>query len=413
MRVYGIRNLKRILFTCLGDFMTRRSTFYAAVLAVLLAVLAPAGPAGAKVLDPSTDPFFAAPANLAGLAPGTVIRSRPVDTKVLPGIPMNARSTQILVRSNDAKNRPAAVSATILVPKYKDLNDLLAYQPATDSLGAKCEPSYGLQTGTEKEAALVKMALAKGLTVVVPDHQGPRHAFAAGPMAAHAVLDSIRGALASPESELEGPATKVAMMGYSGGALATGWAAQLQPVYAPEIDLVGVASGGTPADLEAAASTMDGTLDGGGLFVGAAFGVMREYPELLTVLNAKGLAYADRIKDQCIYQLVTHAFDSVKKYSDSPDPLREPVAQAVLTELKLGGDLAPTVPYYLWHSTLDQLIPYRVAPALRDDWCSQSTPVKLVTDRLSEHITGAVKYAAPAQRWLMDRYAGKPVTGAC
>jgi hypothetical protein len=371
-------------------------------------------PAGAaKVLDPATDPFFQAPANLAALTPGTVIRSRPVDAKVVPGVPMNARSTQILVRSNDAKNQPAAVSATILVPKYKDVNHLLAYQPATDSLGAKCEPSYGLQTGTEKEASLVKMALAKGLTVVVPDHQGPRHAFAAGTMAAHAVLDSVRGTLASPEAELNGASTKVGLMGYSGGAIATGWAAQLQPAYAPELNVVGVASGGTPADLEAAASTMDGTLDGGGLFVGAAIGVMREYPELLTVLNAKGIAYAAKIKDQCLVQLTTHAFDSVKKYSDSPDPLREPVAQAVLHELKMGGTLHPTAPVYLWHSTLDQLIPYRVAPALRDDWCSQGTKVELVTDRLSEHISGAFKYAAPAQRWLMDRYAGKPVTGAC
>ena len=389
----------------------RRSNLIAAS-AVLLVVLSPATPASA-VQDPATDPFFAAPANLAELAPGTVIRSRPVDTKVAPGLPMNAKSTQILVRSTDAKNHPAAVTATILVPKWKDLNHLLAYQPATDSLGARCEPSYLLQTGGEKEASLVKMALAKGLTVVVPDHQGPRHAFAAGPMAAHAVLDSVRGALASPEAELVGPTTKVAMMGYSGGAIATGWAAQLQPDYAPEINLVGAASGGTPADLEAAASTMDGTLDGGGLFVGAAFGVMREYPELLSLMNAKGLAYAEKIKDQCLAQLVTHAFDSVKKYSDSPDPLREPVAQAVLSELKMGGTLAPTAPIYLWHSTLDQLIPYRVAPALRDDWCSQGTSVKLVTDHLSEHITGAVKYAAPAQRWLMDRYAGKPVTGAC
>lgn len=386
-------------------------TLIAAALAMVL--IAPASPAGAAPPDPDTDPFFEAPANLADLAPGTVIRSRAVQSFLIPGIPMAKKSQQILVRSNDAKDRPAAVAATILVPRSRDLNQLLAYQPATDSLGAKCEPSYQLQTGQEKEAALINSALTKGLTVVVPDHQGPRHAFAAGPMAAHAVLDSIRGTLASPEAELNGASTKVAMMGYSGGAIATGWAAQLHPDYAPEIDLAGVASGGTPADLEAAEGSMDGTLDGGGLFVGAALGVAREYPELLTLLNEKGLAYAERIKDQCLPQLVTHVFDSVKKYSDSPDPLREPVAQEVLTELKMGGDLAPTAPVYLWHSRLDQLIPYRVAPALRDDWCSQGTKVQLKTDRLSEHLIGGVTYAEPAQRWLLDRLAGKPPTGTC
>lgn len=78
-----------------------------------------------------------------------------------------------------------------------------------------------------------------------------------------------------------------------------------------------------------------------------------------------------------------------------------------------GGDLAPTAPVCLWHSKLDQLIPYRVAPALRDDWCSQGTQVKLVTDRLSEHVVGGVTYAGPALSWLSDRYAGEPVTSTC
>lgn len=390
----------------------RRSTLVSAVLAVLFALFAPAGPAAAAPEDPATDPFFEAPANLADLAPGTVIRTRAVKTKLLPGVPLGASAFQILVRSNDAKDRPAAVAATVILPRNPK-KQVLAYQPAIDSLGAKCNPSFTLQNGNEKEAALIGQGLNRGLTVVVPDHEGPRHAFAAGPMAAHAVLDSIRGTLASPEAQLDGAATKVAMMGYSGGAIATGWAAQLQPDYAPELNVVGVASGGTPADLEAAEGSMDGTLDGGGLFVGAAIGVTREYPELLTLLNDKGLARAEQIKDQCLYQLVTHAFDSVKKYSDSPDPMREPVAQAVLNELKMGGDLAPTAPYYLWHSTRDQLIPFRVAPALRDDWCSQGTQVKLVTDGISEHITGAFKYASPALTWLSERFAGKPVTGAC
>jgi hypothetical protein len=393
--------------------MARRFILFAAALVGLVLVV-PAAPAGAAPPNPDSDPFLAAPANLADLAPGSVFRSRPVSTFVVPGVPLTARAHQILLRSNDAKNQPAAVVATILVPKKNDRNQVLAYQPATDSLGAKCEPSYQLQTGAEKEAALIQTALNRGLTVVVPDHQGPRHAFAAGPMAAHAVLDSVRGTLASPEAELPGPSTKVVMMGYSGGAIATGWAAQLHPDYAPDLDVVGVASGGTPADLEAAAASMDGTLDGGGLFVGAAFGVMREYPELLSLINQRGLDYAERIKDQCLYELTSHAFDSVKKYSDSPDPLREPVAQQVLTELKMGGPLAPTAPVYLWHSTLDQLIPYRVAPALRDDWCSQGTKVQLVTDRLlSEHITGAIKYADPAQRWLLDRLDGKPLPATC
>jgi hypothetical protein len=43
------------------------------------------------------------------------------------------------------------------------------------------------------------------------------------------------------------------MWGYSGGAAAVGWAAALKANYAPELNIVGVAQGGTPANLTAAA----------------------------------------------------------------------------------------------------------------------------------------------------------------
>jgi hypothetical protein len=186
----------------------RLATFTALAVGLLVGTVPTSPAASAAIPDPATDPFFVAPANLADLAPGTVIRKRPVSTKLVGyaglGLPIPAKSFQILVRSNDAKNRPAAVTATVLVPLYGARHQLLAYQPATDSLGATCEPSYGLQAGTEKEAAVIATAVGAGLTVVVPDHEGPRHAYAAGRMAGHAVLDSVRGALATPDSELPG-----------------------------------------------------------------------------------------------------------------------------------------------------------------------------------------------------------------
>lgn len=49
------------------------------------------------------------------------------------------------------------------------------------------------------------------------------------------------------------------MWGYSGGAAAIGWAAALQPSYAPDINLAGAAHGGTPANLTAAAVYLNGS----------------------------------------------------------------------------------------------------------------------------------------------------------
>lgn len=401
--------------------MTRLTALVVACLAIASLGLQPppAVALGTTPQDPATDPFFVAPADLAELTPGTVIRKRKVSVNLVGGgglgVPLVLASAyQILVRSTDAKDRPAAVTATLLVPVFGARRQLLAYQPATDSLGAKCEPSYTLQTGEEKEAAFMALGLAKGLTVVVPDHQGPRHAYAAGRMAGHAVLDSIRGALATPEAKLAGAGTRVGMVGYSGGAIATGWAAELHPTYAAELNVTGVVSGGTPADLELAGSLMDGSVSGG-LFLGASVGMMREYPELKSILNDKGLAMVEAIKDECSGDLaLNHAFASVKDYSDHPDPLRTPVAQTVLADNKMGiGSTAPRAPVLLWHSKFDELIPHPAAAELYQRWCDRDGRVQLVTDYTSEHVTGAAVMAPEALLWLFDRYDGKPLGATC
>ncbi|WP_109506891.1 lipase family protein [Nocardioides speluncae] len=390
----------------------------ACLLIASLGLQAPPASALGTPPDPATDPFYAAPANLAELQPGTVIRKRKVSVNLVGGggigVPLVlATSYQILVRSNDAKDRPAAVAATVLVPVFGARRQLLAYQPATDSLGAQCEPSYTLQTGGEKEATFMALGLAKGLTVVVPDHQGPRHAYAAGRMAGHAVLDSIRGALATPEAKLAGPGTKVGMIGYSGGAIATGWAAELHPTYAPELNVAGAVSGGTPADLELAGSFMDGSAFSG-LFLGASLGMMREYPELGSILNEKGRAFAEQIKDECSGELALHAFQSVKDYSDHPDPLRTQVAQTVLHENKMGvGSTAPRAPVLLWHSKFDELIPHQAATELHQRWCDRGARVRLVTNYTSEHVIGALLMVPEALTWLLDRYDGKPLGATC
>ncbi|WP_253813695.1 lipase family protein [Nocardia amikacinitolerans] len=76
--------------------------------------------------------------------------------------------------------------------------------------------------------------------MLVPDHQGPRQAYAAGLMAGHAVLDSVRAAVRTPHLGLHHAAPTI-VTGYSGGAIASGWAAQLAPKYALELNLVGAA----------------------------------------------------------------------------------------------------------------------------------------------------------------------------
>src|SRR4029450_2829739 len=102
--------------------------------------------------SPDDDAFYAAPAGFEARAPGTILRSRSVTVTGL-GIPLPVRSTQMLVRSTDAKGQPTAVVSTLMLPLtiYFGRRPLLSYQPATDSLGDQCNPSSLLRLGLEKE----------------------------------------------------------------------------------------------------------------------------------------------------------------------------------------------------------------------------------------------------------------------
>jgi len=374
----------------------------------------PAGGTGSGPAEPANDPFYRPPAGFESAAPGTVLATRPVAVKGL-GLPVPVDASQFLVRSTDAKDAPTAVVGTLMVPKGPypaGVRPLVSYQPATDSLGDQCNPSYKLQTGTEYELPLMMQALQHGWAVVVTDYEGPQNAFAAGRMAGHAVLDGIRAAEAQPGAGLAGAATPVGLWGYSGGGLATSWAAELQPGYAPELAIAGVASGGTPADFQAAVRQIDGGI-ASGLVLLASTGLTRAYPEMLTLLNDAGRDMVRRIGDMCVGEAVsTFPYRHLNEFTTSKEPLAEPVARAVLETNHLGR-LTPKAPVFLYHSVWDELIPFTSARALQADWCRGGGHVTLYADALSEHSSLAVSGAPLAVSYLGSRFAGIDVPATC
>ncbi|MEV6899429.1 lipase family protein [Amycolatopsis sp. NPDC051372] len=103
------------------------------------------------------------------------------------------------------------------------------------------------------------------------------------------------------DRHLSGPSTPTGLIGYSGGALASEWANELQPRYAPELKFAGVAAGGVPADLDYIARRIDGG-PFAGIYVGAAVGLARAYPgiDTDTLLNARGKQAFAEVGGQCI-----------------------------------------------------------------------------------------------------------------
>jgi hypothetical protein len=133
---------------------------------------------------PLGEPWFDPPAGFENYSPGTVLNTRAVTVGPLL---TPVRSTQILFRTTDSKDRPVAGATTVIVPTAPwagpGTRPVVAYNMAIDSLGQTCAPSWTLPRGIAPEIAAVQLFLAKNYAVVVTDHQGPRQAYAAGRMA--------------------------------------------------------------------------------------------------------------------------------------------------------------------------------------------------------------------------------------
>ncbi|MFG3440666.1 lipase family protein [Nonomuraea sp. NPDC047897] len=360
----------------------------------------------------------ATPARAAGA--GDVVSARPTTVYLLPGklleVPVN--TWHVLYRSTSATGAPNTVSGTLLVPKASyalGKRPIVGYATGTHGLGDQCAPSASMREGREAELAFVSLLLLKGFAVVVTDYEGlgtpGTHTYMAGISQGHAVLDSIRAAVRVPGSGLSASAP-VAVMGYSQGGASAGWAAQLQPSYAPDLRLKGAAAGGVPADLSAVATHLEGGPDFG-LAAAAGVGFDAAYPELdlEADLNERGRALMADAADDCVGDLDKLAG---LRFSDlSPvDLLNQPKWQARLTANRLGA-LPPRVPMFLYHARGDQIIPYAVGQTLRSEYCRAGVNTRWVSLPAPDHVTGAVEGGPLAIEWLTLRLLGLPAFGNC
>lgn len=361
---------------------------------------------------PYDDPFYIPPAGFQNAAPGTNLRSRSVTVTLPAGIPVPVRATQTLFRTTDTQGRPVTSVQTLLMPGIPWLigkRPLVGFQTPIDGTGDQCNPSYKLQTGGETEnLAQAAPLLLKGYAVTMVDYEGPRNAYGAGVMAGQATLDGVRAAQRVSGSGLAGSNTPVALWGYSGGAIATGWAAQLQPSYAPELKLKAVALGGTPIDFISIGRRMDGSFMSG-IFLLGVVGVSREYSELDSfrpLLNDAGREVERKLADVCIGDAaLMYPFRKFSDFTTVADPLSDPRAVEFAEKLKM-GKIGPKAPVYLYHGLLDEGMPFEDAVKLKQNWCAKGTRVKWSVNPIGDHIITAAAEVPGVVKYISDRFDG-------
>lgn len=363
---------------------------------------------------PSGDAFYVPPSPLPSGQHGDIIWCRPSASPV-----SGASAWQILYLSTTAGGQATAISGTVLVPQaaYAGTRPVMAYAPGTQGWGDQCAPSREMAAGDFDEQFAVNNLLGKGWAVVVTDYPGlgtpGNEAYNVGIPEGYGVLDALRAATLLPGAGLSAGAP-MGIEGYSQGGGAADWAAQLQPSYAPGLDLLGVAAGGTPANLQAVASNINGTI-WFAFLAGSAQGFNTVYPslDLNSELTPAGQTAMAQLETMCQAQgLLTYAGKKIQDYTvGGINPMTEPRWEAVLDANNLGA-MKPAVPLYEYHGYLDEIIPYSVEQALHSQYCAMGVRTDLA-GYVGDHILTQVLAQTDVVNWLSARVAGIPAASNC
>ncbi|MFC4374271.1 lipase family protein [Nocardia halotolerans] len=408
----------------------------------------------AVVSHAATDDFFVAGdgIDLASLAPGTVLKTRTLKYHVV-GVDTPMTAVQVLYRSTNALGEPVANVTSIVRPPASDGSKVVSFQSMYDSLNPADSPSRAIagdvQIGgattsgsniaggsvlVSGETAAFAPLLAQGYTVVIPDTEGPGANFAAGPEYGLHTLFSLRAARSTPETGISGRA-EIGLMGYSGGAIATNWAAILAPAYAPDIeaDLVGAAEGGV---LVAPANNLryaNGSLGWAGVVGMAVVGIARSYGiDFTRYLNDFGRQTVARLQDASIlnvflqYPGLTWQQMALPEFSD---PNSVPEFVAVVNELNMGlapipntsmfiaqgsnGILEGTIPGGPGIGDGDGIMVTGDVRALANRYCEAGVTVQYDQYDFVSHAPALMIWAARALQWLNDRFRGAPAPSNC
>ena len=390
--------------------------------------------------QPKDDPFYSYSDPLDSIAPGTVLKTRSFRYHLF-GFPTLLETTQLLYRSTSQTGKPTVNVTSIIKPPIQfDKTKVISYQSAYDSLNRNDQPSYAISGGLRLggvvpnvEAAVFGPFIAEGYTVIVPDTEGQRADFAAGPEYGMNTLDSIRAAFNSSSIPKN---SRVAMLGYSGGAIATGWAAELAPTYASDVDarMIGAAIGGVLVDPAHNLHYVEGTGFWAGVMAMALVGIARAFEietELARYLSPNGARIFHEMQSASIVNVLGQ-YPGLKwqdlvshKY---PTPESLPLFVECANKLIMGTG-TPTIPMFIGQGANgalegtpgdkagigagDGVMIAGDVRTLARDYCARGTKVHYEQYDALSHIWSVPIWLLDSIAWIKQRFAGVPAPDNC
>ncbi len=330
------------------------------------------------------------------------------------------KTTQVLYVTTDELGCRTISVVTVFQPLDESASTpirLFSYQTSYDALGAQCDPSYTLEAGTEGETGFIMSNVSSGYTVVMADYEGEDAAYGVGQLSGYQTLDAIRAAeklLGAPEAS-----TPVGMLGYSGGAVATEFASELAPTYAPHLDIVGAAEGGIPVDLFHNLAYIDNPdsswtgqipsyLDG----LARGFGVR----DLDKYFTPRGIAAANADQTQCSGTFTGLTTEQLLK-PQYQDIEKIPVFVRIFDRLIMSRTGTPRGPLFIGNGlsdpTGDGVTVTKDVQELAYTYCHRGVPVQFHTYSGLNHSQAGTSFFEQAQAFLARRFENLPFHNGC
>ncbi|KAH8671448.1 secretory lipase-domain-containing protein [Xylariales sp. PMI_506] len=365
-------------------------------------------------IPPSRDSWYAPPDGWEEASPGTVLKVRPAQGALGLTVPYFGRAWNILYATSDSYYQPAWAVTTLIEPEVvnPDQNVLVSYQIAYDSCDVNTGPSYTLSKfaayGNIPPNNLDEMGdlLTEGWYVTVPDYEGPLAAFIAGIGNGHMVIDALRSSL-STDLGLPGiPDARLGMWGYSGGAYATEFAAELQPLYAADIEIAATALGGTTPNTFSVFRNVTGSPQAGLIppgIIGQTQGnpTVQDYifGQLVPATKRKFLSAYNLTIDDTIQLFFNE--DIFSYFVDGAATFDDPDVVAVMDDLGIMGNHGtPSGPIFIYKAIGDEVSPINETDALVAQYCAAGVPILYERNTVGNHESEQPSGEGSAVDWM-------------
>ncbi len=352
--------------------------------------------------------------------PGSIIRIWPLEGGGA-GVVGKGNAFRVLYRSTGLNGEPIAVSGAIFIPAGAAPaggRNVIAWAHPTSGVMPPCAPS--LMPDTAGLIWGLGAMLANGYVVTATDYPGLGtdgiHPYLIGESEGRAVLDSVRAARDLPDAGASG---RFAVWGHSQGGHAALYTGELAARYAPDLELVGVATAAPATYLIELLDTDKSSPSGKDITAWAllSWARLQDVP-VTNLVEPDAMPAFEEVAKDCIQSLAQ--FEHIET---DERPLQheqflkinpttvEPWRAMMLRNSP--GQAPAGAPVFIAQGTADTTVRPDITKRFGEALCKQGVRVSFVELPGVTHTFAARDSASAALAWMTDRFRGVPAHSDC